>query len=341
MPRRVDRHVVRGAGHPARDGHEPRDGAARGEARRLHPRADPRDGVHRDDRRAHARRPAAARLRRGRPRDDRARHAHVLRRAPREPGRGGCRSCRRALPSLERPPVSARGAAGRAPPRGRGRRRPCPDDAAARPERSLEGASGRPAAARRPPSGRRRGRVLSSVPGRDDPELGRRHRLHRPGVRGPRPEPELARGLGAGGRPARRRALPRVRTGGACARRGDRGPAEHHELRRLPHVLRRPPPPVLRTHGRGLPDARPARVQAHGRGGDAPHRLSRDLDLPRLQVRPEDGDPRRRRRLGLRLPRRLRMGDGVLEPAARGRPLRLPLHRLAPRAPARGRPRVC
>ena len=136
--------------------------------------------------------------------------------------------------------------------------------------------------------------------------------------------------LGAGPYPA---SEPEVQG----ARRGDRRPAEHHELRRLPHVLGRPPAPVLGTAGRGLPDARPPRVQAHGRGGDAPHRLPGDLDLPRLQVRPEDGHPRRRRGLGLRLPRRLRVGDRVLEPAARSRDLRLPLHRLDPRAPARGR----
>jgi hypothetical protein len=73
--------------------------------------------------------------------------------------------------------------------------------------------------------------------------------------------------------------------------------------------------------------------------GDPSHRLSRRLDLPRLQVRPEADDQGRRRRLGLRPPRDLRLDDGVLEPAAPGRPLRLPLHRMAARAPGRGRAR--
>ena len=68
--------------------------------------------------------------------------------------------------------------------------------------------------------------------------------------------------------------------------------------------------------GRRLPGPRPARVRAHGRGGDAPHRLPVDLDLPRLQVPPEAGHQGRRRRLGLRPPRRVRVGDRVLEPAA-------------------------
>ena len=56
-----------------------------------------------------------------------------------------------------------------------------------------------------------------------------------------------------------------------------------------------------------------------------------------FKYHPKHGHQGRRRRLDLRPPRRLRVGDRVLEPAARGRALRVPLHRLAPRALPRGR----
>ena len=193
----VDRDVLRGPRDPARHGDELRVRPARGEAGRLRPRADPRDGVHGHDRRAHLARPAAARLRRGREGHDGPRHAHVLRRPARQPGRRRGRPRGRALPSLERAAVPARGAAGRAPPRGRRRRRARADDAAARPERPLEAASRRSSSPRRAPAGRPRGRLLPRVPGGDDPELGRSHRLHRARPRGSRPQPQLARRLGA------------------------------------------------------------------------------------------------------------------------------------------------
>ena len=56
--------------------------------------------------------------------------------------------------------------------------------------------------------------------------------------------------------------------------------------------------PYARSRRRPLPDARPARVQADRRRGDEAHRLPGDLDLPRLQVRPEDTRSRARRRTG-------------------------------------------
>ena len=150
---------------------------------------------------------------------------------------------------------------------------------------------------------------------------------------------QVAGRVGARVRAAGRRALSRLGARDEGAHPGYRRPAEHHRVRRLPHVLGRPPAAVVRTPGRRLPGARPPCLRAHGRRGDAADRLPRDLDLPRLQVPPEDGHQGRRRGLDLRPPRRLRMGHGVLEPTARGWALRLPLHRLDPRALARGRPR--
>ena len=279
------------------------------EAGGLRPRPDPRDGVHRDDRGSQPARSAPPWSRQRRARDAGARHAHLLHRPAREPGRCGRGARRRALPALERASVPPRRAAGRAPPGRRRRRRAGADDAASRPERLLEAAPRRRAAPDRAPAGRLRRRVLPRVSRGHDSELGRRDRHDRPRARGPRPEPELARRLGAGGRPARRRPVPHVRARGARARRGDRRSEEHHELHRLPHLLRRAPAPLLGPLGRGLPDHRPASVQAHGRGGDPAHRLPVDLDLPRLQVRPQARHQGRRHRLDLRLPRRVRVGD--------------------------------
>ena len=161
----------------------------------------------------------------------------------------------------------------------------------------------------------------------------------RPAARRARPEPQLAGRLGARGRATRRGPVPDVRARGAGARRDDRRAQEHHVVRRLPHVLGRPPPTVVGPSRRRLPGAGPPCVHDHGRRGHAPHRLPVDLDLPRLQVPPEARHQGRRRRLDLRPPRRVCVGDGVLEPTARRRALRLPLHRLDPRALARGRPR--
>ena len=160
-------------------GDELRDGARRGEARRHRPRADPCDGVHGHDRGAEPARPPPARLRRRREGHDGPRHTHLLRRAARQPGRRRGRARGRPLPSLERAAVPARGARGRAPPRGRRRRRARPLHAAARPERLLEAASRRSASARRAQPGRRRGRLLPRAPGGDDPQLGRRQHPHR------------------------------------------------------------------------------------------------------------------------------------------------------------------
>ncbi len=174
-----------------------------------------------------------------------ARHTHLLRRPSREPGRRGCGTRGWALPTFQRSAVPARGAAGRAPSRGRRRRRAPTDDAAPRPERLLEAASRRRAAARRAPARRLRRRLLPGVPRGHDPELGRGQREDRSGARGPRSEPQLARRLGARRRAARRGALSHVGARGPRARRGDRRSEEHHELHRLPHLLGRASPPVL------------------------------------------------------------------------------------------------
>ena len=77
-----------------------------------------------------------------------------------------------------------------------------------------------------------------------------------------------------------------------------------------------------------------------GERGTRADRLSGRLGVPRLQVRPEADDQGWRARLDVRPDRRLLVDDGVLEPAASGRALRLPLHGLDPRAPGRGRPRA-
>ena len=243
------------------------------EARGVRPCADPRDGVHGDDRGAPSARPPPPL--RGHARSARRRHAHVLRRPAREPGRRRCRARRRPLPPLERPAVSARRARGRAAPRGRRRRRARPLHAHARSQRLVESASGRPARADRAAPGRRRGRLLPRAPRGDDRELGRREHPDRAAARGSRPQPQLARGLGARGGAAGRRAVPDLRARGARARRGDRRAQEHHLVCRLPHLLGRSPAPVVRPLGRRLPGARPPRLQAHGRGSDAHHRLSR------------------------------------------------------------------
>ena len=130
---RVHRPLLRGPGHLAVHGDEPRDRAAGGEACGLRPRADPRNGVHGHDGGAQRPRPPAPL---GRPAcPPRRRHADVLRRPPRQPRRrrGGAR--RRALPPVERAAVSARRARGRVAARGRRRRRTPPLHADARSER--------------------------------------------------------------------------------------------------------------------------------------------------------------------------------------------------------------
>ena len=76
------------------------------------------------------------------------------------------------------------------------------------------------AAPDRAPAGRLRRRVLPRVSRGHDSELGRRDRHDRARARRPRPEPELARRLGAGGRPARRRPYPRQSQ--KCARSSSR-----------------------------------------------------------------------------------------------------------------------
>ena len=70
------------------------------------------------------------------------------------------------------------------------------------------------------------------------------------------------------------------------------------------------------------------------------HGLSGDLDLPRLQVRPEEVDHGLDDRLVLRPHRRLLVDHRVLEPAAPGGHRGLRLHRMDEGAPARGRPQA-
>ena len=71
---------------------------------------------------------------------------------------------------------------------------------------------------------------------------------------------------------------------------------------------RRPSSALRRLRRRPLPDDGPARLQADRRRGNEAHRLSGDLDLPRVQVRPEDLDHRLDERLVLRPRRRLLRG---------------------------------
>ena len=205
-----------------------------------------------------------------------------------------------ALRPLERPALSAARRAGRALRGGHRRRRPHPDDAPRGSERRLEGASRR-AAADDPARSRRgaRGRhVLPAALGGHDPQLRRRDDQDRAAARGARPEPKLPGRVGARGRAAGRGPVPALRARDASAHGGDRRAPEHHGLRRVPHVLGRPPPPVQRPRRRALPDPGSPRLQAHRRGGDEAHRLPGDLDLPRVQVRAEAVRSRARRRTG-------------------------------------------
>ena len=66
----------------------------------------------------------------------------------------------------------------------------------------------------------------------------------------------------------------------------------------------RDPASVRRLRRRSLPDRGPARVPGARQARDRDHRLRGGLGVPRLQVRPEDVDHRRERRVGLRPPRR-------------------------------------
>jgi hypothetical protein len=70
--------------------------------------------------------------------------------------------------------------------------------------------------------------------------------------------------------------------------------------------------------------------QKSGREGHRAHRISGDLGIPRFPLPPETGD-RRRVRLDLRAPRHVQLGRRDLEPDARGRHRKLPVHRMVPR----------
>ena len=326
---------------PLVDRDEPRDGAARGEARGLRPRPDPRDGVHGDDRGA---RTCSTACCTATATDERVTHAldtrtfYVVPRVNPDGAEAGLADGRFRRSSVR--PYPREEPRGRAPPRGRGRRRARPDDADARRERVWKPhpEDARLLVARRPDDVE--GDFYRVLPGGDDPELGRRHGDDRAPLEGldlnrnwPADWAPEGEQLGAGPYPT---SEPEVR-------------ALVQAIVDRPNITtyigyhtfsRRPPAPVLGPRRRRLPDRRPPRVQAHGRGGDAAHRLPGDLDLPRLQVRPEDGHPggdvdwvydflgafawvtefwSPQRAAGL---------DGV------------PLHRLDPRAPARGRPRA-
>ena len=69
------------------------------------------------------------------------------------------------------------------------------------------------------------------------------------------------------------------------------------------------------------------------------HGLPEHLDLPRLQVPPQAGD-HRRLRLDLRAPGHVLLDRGDLGAGEGGRRRGLPLHRVVPRASARGRPQA-
>ena len=187
---------------------------------------------------------------------------------------------------------------------------------------------------------RRGGRVLSRALGGPDSQLRRRHDQDRAAAGRPRSEPELPDGVGRRGRAARGRPVSDFGAGDPRNGAGNRRPAEHHGPHRVPHVQRRSSSALLELPGRALSDQRPPHLPAAGREGDRAHRLPGDLGLPRLQVRPEADCQRRRQRLALRPSRSVLVDDRVLEPSAGSRDRGLPVHRLAARPPARGRPQA-
>ena len=112
---------------------------------------------------------------------------------------------------------------------------------------------------------------------------------------------------------------PLTRAGDRRARAGDRRPPERLRLQRVPHERRRAAAPVD-----ARPPTRRCRRSTCGRGSSSP-RSARALTgytvalgLRGLHVGQDRHDERRRRRLGVRAPRRVRLDDRVLGRRARG-----------------------
>ena len=316
--RRVVRAQPRGPRPPARDRHRLLDRRARHQAGALGRRQHPRRRADGDGRRVLPPPPPRRRPRRRRPGRHRgAAHPHVLRRPARQP--------RRRRVGARRPP---RGSAGRARARGRGptptagrastsrtstatagscrcasptptgRGSPHPDDAASAGAR----------AARRRPAGATRYRLLARGRRR------RPRRVHRPDpppARRARPQPQLPGRLGH--RRARVGRPSAVRAGDRRPGAGDRRPAQHLRVQRVPHQRRRDPAAVVDAARR-----RRCRRSTSGPGtssasvgtrltGYPVHSVFEDFTWDRAEH-----DERRRRRLGLRAPRRVRVDHRVL-----------------------------
>ena len=308
---RADRAVVRGARHLALHGHERGDRAGRGEARGLPcTRRSTRWSSRGRRRRSTSSTTSSTPKRRARPHAVDTRTFYVVPRVNPDGAEAGLADGRFRRSSVR--PVSARRARGRPPPRGRqtatgacsscacqdpnGSWKPHPDDA--------------PAPDRPPSRTTRRGRLLPRPSRRDDPQLGRREHpdrasalegldLNRNWPADWAPEAEQP---GAGPFPT---SEPEVRAlvEAIVARKNITSYIRYHTFSGV-HLR---PWSGHSDDDFPVPDLRAFKLI--GRGGDAPHRLSGDLDLPRLQVPPEDGHQGRRRRLDLRPPRRIRLGD--------------------------------
>ena len=145
-------------------------------------------------------------------------------------------------------------------------------------------------------------------------------------------------GWGTGVRGHRR--PPAQRAGDRRARAGHRRPAERLRLQRLPHQRRRPPAAVVdadrdsrcrrSTSGRGSSSASGARRSPATRCT----RVFEDFTWD-----PTDDDERRRRRLGLRAPRHVRLDHRVLGRRPRGDRHRATARRHLVRRPDRRRGR--
>ena len=152
----------------------------------------------------------------------------------------------------------------------------------------------------------------------------RLRRLHDPDAapaRGPRHEPQLPGRLG-------HRACrgsgdhPLSRAGDRRPRAGHRRPPQRLRLQRLPHQRRGAAAAVVDGGRLGAAAGRRVGVEAARRDRHRAHRLHGALGLRGLHVGQVRHDERRRRRLGLRAPRRVLVDDRVLGRRPRAPPAR-------------------
>ena len=162
-----------------------------------------------------------------------------------------------------------------------------------------------------------------------------------PRLRRARPQPQLAGRLGAGGRPARRRPVSRPPSP-RCARSWRRS-SPARTSRATSGTTRSAACTCARTRAAPDDDFPTFDLRAFQIMGEEATRLTgyptisifHDFKYdPKLVIRGGDVD------WIYDFLGRVRIGDRVLEPAARSRARGLPLHRVDPRPPARGRPRA-